>query len=808
MYEISGSGPTNSPLVIVSDYPQKDDIAAAQVLSGKSGSSLGYYLSSQKFKLEDTYRTSVIKVVRDDFFVKAKKIREKALKNAFDEFPHLETLKNELRLINPNCVVALGELALNTLSGGLRGIDNYRGSILKVDPRFSLKEGTKLVPTYHPRQIWKKSSDTPLLQFDIERACKLSRSPYPHSTKNLVWRVRTTNELKKYWDRAQSGEFMVFDIETWRGFITCIGFCTNGYEAVSVPLFDYDNIVERIEIWKLLDRMLKSSMPKVNQNIKYDLHYLEKFGFRINHIHDDTSLLGRIIYPEFNVRLALLQSIYTELPYHKDEGHEYSPVGSGKEQLYLYNAKDCLSTWLVYDGQKKDARDYKVMDFHRKNYWDNGLFHIYRRMDGRGIRIDFDQRNKLVDNYNSALFRHKEAVEEFYGQSINIRSSKQVADFVYEFLQCPKIYKQENDSGVRSLDTGKEALEELYLNKVSDNKVKTILKRIIIVRKLEKILEYLTYLVHPDGRVRASTKLNGTKSGRTSQTAYEDSLFWKNEKETIQYKSFGGSLQVIPKRPFEAEEFEGEVFGSDVSSIFVPTPGYVFVEGDGGAAEARVVAVLAGDFETLEMMDKTDIHKLTASWTLDKQITAVTSYDREVFGKRPRHAGNYDMGAYRLALMIHKAVDLCEKILERFHANVPKVRGVFHTLVRQIVTNKRILHSPHGRHRQFFGNLDSSLFKEAYSMIPQATVSDHTKFTMPLIQQDVESCEFLLEKHDSLLMEVPYSDAEYLFDVFKQHMERPISFRSGSIIRDFDLVIPAEIKWSADNWMDMKKVKF
>lgn len=805
MYEIQGIGPPDPKLVIVSDFPNKDELEFHYAISGKVGGTLSPLLRAAGISIDDTYRTQVLKIYRDGFNRRNKKDQKTAVKNALEEFPFEKTLKEELRMLEPNAILALGELSLYTLTG-LSGLHNYRGSILQPLGHLQLPEKTKVIPTLHPRELWRNWGEKPLVQFDIQRAVAQSKSSKPHNPKSLLWRVKNSNELKLYWDRGRKGKFMVFDIETWRGYITCIGFCTDGYEAVSVPIFDYATITDRVEVWKLLGKILGCDMPKVNQNIKFDLHYLEKWGWRVNNVVGDTSISARCIYSEFNVRLSLLQSIYTEFPYHKDEGHDYSPLLHSKEQLYLYNAKDCISTWQVHEGQKADAIDLKVADFIQDTYWKNNLFQIYRRADGRGIRIDMTQRIKLIAKYEIMLEMQIAAVHEFYGIKINISSPKQVADFVYEFLKCPKIYKKADEDGFRRLDTGKEALEELYINKVKNEDVKKVLKRIIIVRKLEKILQYLNYLVHPDGRMRTSTKLNGTKSGRTSQTSHEDSLLYLDKAGAFKYKAFGGSLQVIPKRAFEAEEFEGELFGSDIPSIFVPSNGYVFIEGDGGAAEARVVAVLSGDFETLEAMDKIDLHSLTATWTTGKPLSQITSYDRETYGKRPRHAGNYDMQSFRLSQMIHKPLHVCEPILERFHEKVPKVRGVFHMLVRQFVDSTGKLVSPQGRVRQFFGTRDSSLYKEAYSVIPQATVSDHVKCTMPLLLEDVADAEMLLEKHDSLLIEVPEVEREYACERLKEHLERPISFRKGSFIRDFDLVIPADVKWSDENWLNMKKV--
>jgi uracil-DNA glycosylase family 4 len=806
MYEVSGNGRT-SDLMVVADYPSREELINKMSISGKVGNSVEYLLKQQGIQKFNTYCTHVVKIGRDEFYKKDKRRVMTALQSAMHEYPFLDTLKNEIKAIAPNSIIALGEHSLNVLTG-LKGIDNYRGSILPISPLLGLAAKIKVIPTLHPRSMWQQMSMQPIVAFDYERAVAKSRDNQPPKQDYLIWYAKTIAGLNDYWNRACKGEFMVFDIETFRGYITCIGFCTDGREAVSVPLWDYTTVAERALIWKLVDKMLSSEMPKINQNVAFDIHHEERWGFTVKNVVGDTSILMRCVYPEFKTRLALMQSLYTEIPYHKDEAHEYNPTIGKAGQLYEYNAKDCVATWRSWKGLVTDAKEFKVWDFHQRTYWDNGLFHIYRKMDGRGIRVDFEKRNKLIDSYTARLNSHHQSVEALYGRSLNIRSPKQVIEFVYGYLECPKIWKRANDDGVSTLDTGKEALEELYVNKVKNQATKRALREIIIVRKLEKILEYLQYLVHPDGRMRTSTKLPGTKNGRTSQSTHYDSLhYYPEEGKALKWVNFGGSLQVIPKRGFECEEFEGQIFGADVSEMYVPSPGYSFVEGDGSNAEGRVVCVLANDFETLELMKKTDLHRLTASWCLEKAYELITELERELTGKRPRHAGNYDMTEYRLSSMIQRTVEFCRKLLINFHNRVPNVRGVFHEGVRQTIQRNLPLISPQGRRRQFFGHQNPAFFKEAFSMIPQATVADHVKCTMPYVINDVPSVEFLEEKHDSLLMEVPTIEKEYLFDNFKKHMERPISFREGTFQRDYDLIIPCEIKCSEESWGHMKKVK-
>ncbi len=145
--------------------------------------------------------------------------------------------------------------------------------------------------------------------------------------------------------------------------------------------------------------------------------------------------------------------------------------------------------------------------------------------------------------------------------------------------------------------------------------------------------------------------------------------------------------------------------------------------------------------------------------------------------------------------------------MSRFHSKAPKIRGIFHQGVKDAVDNYGFLASPHGRRRDFFARRTKQFYKEVYSYLPQAIVSDHTKLTIPLVLNEIPEAYVIAEKHDAFLAEVPIALKEKYVESFKRHMERSISFRTGSIYRDFDLVIPSEIKYSLESWGKMEKVK-
>jgi len=85
--------------------------------------------------------------------------------------------------------------------------------------------------------------------------------------------------------------------------------------------------------------------------------------------------------------------------------------------------------------------------------------------------------------------------------------------------------------------------------------------------------------------------------------------------------------------------------------MFIPDEGEIFLSIDSSQAEARVVAKLADDEETLEIYDKHDAHALTASWFFggnesdySKKVLGYESPYRFA-GKTLRHAGNLGAGS-------------------------------------------------------------------------------------------------------------------------------------------------------------------
>lgn len=834
---VKGNGPDNASIMVVMDYPSKEEWQKKQAGVGSTGRLISQYFSDNGWDFSRVFKTCYLK--QEFHLPKSKKAQEDAVREAHESIAPLkwgQILAEEIATVRPNVIVPVGELSTQYVSGR-KPVGKLRGSVLPVSEQLKLDAGSlticpyiRVIPVIHPRDIFQNWTHNIYTQLDYAKIVKYKdRTDLAREDYNL-WICRKAAHLWNWWQRAQKGEYLTLDIETFFTFITCIGFCHDGREAVCVPLIEKNmGALERGLLLRLVSQILRHPIPKVNQNIKYDHHMLEDWGFWLENIAGDTMLLGHCIYPELPKGLDFYTSIYTDVAYYKDDGRDFTPK-EGWDTLFYYNAKDALTAWQIYKRQVADAKDIGVWDFYKYKIFP--LYTIYKKMEDRGIRIDQTERQVLGTKYSEILqVRHNYLISLTGRKKHNFNSPKQNADLVYNDLKFPPQYKTDHETGKKTLTTDEETLEELVLNYATTDEQREILWTLIWCKKIYKILGYIKVPFHMDGRMRTNTKLTGSKGGRVTNSETVDRIWFRNVKTSDYYNprlpkshefssvELGLSFQTIPKHGFEIGTIN---IGKELRRMYCASPGYSFVEGDGGQAEARVVCILADDAEALKEMNrkdfrrnkfklKDDLHTKTAMLVLQKGFDEITESDRQDFGKKPRHAGNYDMGAARLSLMAHIPLATAQTVLTRFHSNSSKIRENFHQGIRSLVSNKRQLATPHGRVRQFFDRINNDTFKEAYSFIPQAVVSDHTKCDTLIPLQNIwcrdDKAYFLSESHDSLLFEVKNECVPEFSADFKRIEEEEIHFTSGSFISEIPLSIPLEVK-TGDNWYDMHELKF
>jgi DNA polymerase-1 len=784
--DVMGEGNPNADIAIVGEAPGSEEQKVGRPFVGPSGHLLNQLLQQAGLTRSECWITNVVKTEPPKVIKAGKPVYDiKGVKN-YDGYK--EYLIAELKTINPKIILAVGNVALQALTGNT-GITQWRGSILHSD-----RLNKRVIPTYHPAYILRSDSiiDKSVAEFDVRRlAEEINGTPVPQ--RNLVV-IRDSAQLYRYIDKWKSRQLATSDIETYKSIPNCIGFATSSHEAISIPLFNelwgvtFANYPRRelAEFWKCADILLRTKRI-IGQNWKFDESKLKQLGFRIPNFHADTMLMSHTRYPELPKGLAFLASIHTREPYYKLEGKEFNPKKDSADRLYLYNAKDCAVDYEIFETLDRELESFGVRNF----YYDfvHHLHPLYLDIERQGILCDTEVRQALAAKYEVLNQENQFELENLIGHPINVMSPKQIGQLIYNELKLPA-----RDG------TGEEVLVALQANHGERKpQVVPIIDRILRGRTIRKTIgTYIQACPDYDGRYRTSYQIVGTETGRTSTQTL---------KPPTRPEPIGMAFQTITKH---------SSMGADILSMFIVDKGYVYLEADLSQAEARVVDLLAEDYEGLLEYGLIDKHAKTARIVLslgDDFVVRKGSPER-FLGKTSRHAGSYDMGKHRAMVTFNTdaakyGIDLhvseykAGQILERFHLAYPKIRSVFHTSVQNaLAANERTLTTPFGRKRQFSGRWGDQMFKEAYAMIPQSTVGDQVKRAMLHIKHKIPGCRIVMEKHDAIGALVPINEVAQHALVFKEGLEMPIDFAGCSIPRGI-LVIPAEFEIGEKNLHDL-----
>lgn len=811
---VPGVGNPDPKIVIIGEAPSYDEEESLTPFTGPSGRFLNMLLAKNGINRNDVWLTNVLKYRIPPNSKKGRKLpfQTRAKQVGIDVLASLEELRKEVDQLKPNLLLPLGGTALWALTGNDK-IKVYRGSIL------SGFGGRKIVGTYHPAHIlhqeeevkgyWNKT----VMEFDLRRANKQSQFPEVRLPQRTLQICKSYKQLHDFIRRYESNRHPAIDIEAIDCIPVCIGISFTPSEGITVPLWNTRNIsnicdAELALIWNLLSQFL-AQHEVVGQNFGYDRDKIKRLGFIIKALKSDTMLKAFAINPELPKNLAFNTSIYTEEPFYKNEGM----YEGSTDDLFLGCARDACVTKEV-----DIAMDADLDELGTRKLYENFLLplhDLYAYIEGNGLQVSRQAQEELLYKYTKWNEELNYNLCKIAGEPINVNSWQQVGKLLYEKWKLPE------RSG-----TGEEVLTQI----LNSGKVKDVLKRkgielILEGRRVRKTIStYIMALPDYDGRMRTSYFIcleTGRSSTNQQEPPIRPSVEYRDGKGAKKRQARGCAFQTITKH--------GDI-GADIRRQYVADEGEILLQIDSSQAEARVIFLLAEDYQALEDIDTHDYHALTASWFFggvesdySKKILGYESPIRFA-GKTLRHAGHLGASKRRAATEVNTQarkykIDLtiteaqAEKALRIFHAKQPKIKGVFQASVIDHIKRTRKLTAPvpygidadKGGTRSFYEREGDELYRQAFSYLPQRTVSENTKAAAIRIRHAADFIKILLESHDSLLVSVPIQRKLEAAALLKQEFERPIDFSTCSIKRG-TLVIPSEIE-EGFNYQDLKKIK-
>ena len=780
-------GPPDAKIMLVGEAPGKAEDESGKPFQGLAGQTLNNLLGQAGIA---RYQCLVTNVARErppankiSFFFEDKKCTIPKAKL----IEWISELKSEIELYKPNIIIALGSIALWALTGEKK-ISDFRGYILPC----TLVPGRKVLATYHPQAVnyeWKLYFQTVL---DLRKALRHSESSAMPESKQLLYPNVSARQFIEYMEMLiEHPEYdkLSVDVETIQpgSHIEELGLSHDPNFGMSIFILKgrAPALPEKDELmlWQTFARLIEKKKI-VMQNGAYDTGVLwHNNHILVEDIWMDTLIAAHICWPELPRDLGFLGSICLDVKPWK---------GSSKTQEY--NPADAANTLGIAEVLLEEIkRQGSVEQF----AFEMSLIPVSLMLQLQGIKVDREKQKELTEKWIAERAKLKALLDEQIGREINFNSSKQMCQLLYVELGLPVQYKRRKSvDEPRTMTVDASALRALS-RLVPDN---PIFNLIIAYKKADLLVrQFLDIELSPEGKVHTSYNITGASSDDEEDTKKTKRSFgrWSSSASIIlPYGS--GNLQNIP---------------SEARKMYRADPGWKIVQADYSQAEAVVVAHLTGDQKLIKMfydsfgLSKTekkvyDIHKMTIANMLGIDVSQVTAEQRTA-GKTIRHATSYSAGPLVLANRLGIKMGDAKKLMELYHKANPNLR-MWYQQIQEELKRSRTLVNLLGRKHRFLDRWGDSLFRSAYSYIPQSTVGDLLNLALLKIYHGQKDLPFeisiLLQLHDAVYVMAREENVMDLIKYLRSNMLIPLKCNNLEFMIDVDFKV-------GDSWGESEDVE-
>ncbi|MDU5272461.1 MAG: DNA polymerase I [Finegoldia magna] len=526
--------------------------------------------------------------------------------------------------------------------------------------------------------------------------------------------------------------------------------------------------VDLVESFK--EEFESKDINKLSFDIKPCIYHLMRYGIDISYNYDDVVIIEYLLDPSKT-------SYSMERSDPKVIGYDFKPLeditGKGKSK----------KTILESDEKEIDNYVVKYMMFTNKLYEkiseieEEDMMHLYRDveiplikvlcdMEFTGVCVKKETLVEMGELFEDEIKSIEKSVEELIGKKININSSKQLAEVLFEDLELPVIKK--NKTGP---STDQEVLEALSgRHEIIDY----ILRYRTITKLKTTYIDGMVDLIKEDGKIHTTFQQTIAQTGRISST--------------------NPNLQNIPIRTEE---------GRLIRKAFVPSEGNMLLDADYSQIELRVLADLANDEVMLDAFKHgADIHRKTASEVFKVDFDKVTSLQRSN-AKAVNFGIVYGIGDYSLSKDLHITRKEAKEYIENYLDTYKGIKQYMEDIVAigkekgyvETIMNRR-RYIPELKSKNY--NVRSFGERVALNTPIQGSAADIIKVAMVKfynrLSEEKLKAKLILQVHDELIVDCPKDEREKVLEIMKDVMTHAVDLK-------VDMKIDVN---SADNWYDAK----
>lgn len=150
---------------------------------------------------------------------------------------------------------------------------------------------------------------------------------------------------------------------------------------------------------------------------------------------------------------------------------------------------------------------------------------------------------------------------------------------------------------------------------------------------------------------------------------------------------------------------------------------------------------------------------------------------------------NYSAGPSVLANRLDCSVNEAKQLLRLYHAGCPQLQ-LWHGRIQDELKRTRTLYNLFGRKHYFLERWSDTLFRSAYSYIPQSTVGDlMNKALVNLYTLHGSEIDIVLQLHDAIYCLVPSNNISHYATLIKQAMTIPLTHKQETFFIDVDFAV-------------------
>ncbi len=644
-------------------------------------------------------------------------------------------------------------------------------SELTVDPpladaKMSAQDSTTLIEIYQTLQFKKWLAE---LGEQSNQAVATTNTPFATGNYELVLDQAT---FEQWVDRLAASPAFAFDTETTslsaqQAELVGVSFACEVGHAAYVPVgHRYMGAPEQLNIdyvlAKLKPLLEDPDLPKIGQNLKYDISVLANYQINVQGGLFDTMLESYVIDSVSNRHdmdsLSLIHLGHQPVAYTEVAGKGRNQITFDQvnlEQAGHYAAEDADITLRLHHQLMPTLIQNPAL--HRVyNELEQPLIKVLSKIEDNGVLIDDTMLLRQSQELAKSMLEIEHTAYELVGREFNMASPKQIQEILYDEMGLPVLRK--TPKGAPS--TAEDALQELALE---HELPRAILQHRGLGKLKSTYTDKLPTMINPrTGRVHTSYHQAVAATGRLS--------------------SSDPNLQNIPIRTAE---------GRRIREAFIAPKGRSLVAADYSQIELRIMAHLSGDEALVNAFNnQLDIHSATAAEIFSMPLAEVGSEQRR-YAKAVNFGLIYGMSAFGLARQLNVERKEAQNYIDQYFARYPGVKRYMDT-TREAAHESGYVETIFGR-RLYLPDINSRNHnmrqyaeRTAINAPMQGSAADIIKRAMIVVdawlaEQDLD-VQMIMQVHDELVLEVPNEAVETVIERLTALMQEVVTLRVPLIV--------------------------